>query len=387
MLRKMKIAIKIILLVLVFTSCKSEVKSESYVINGNAKGIYNGIRVYLKNLDQNNRQVDVDTAMVMNEKFTFEGKVLGPEMFYIYVNSVTGNLPLIIENSEMTIDIDKDNLANSKITGTKTNEALIAFSEKIKAYNEKRRSLSLALREAAQVNDNEKTTALNNELNNLNLEATDFPFEFINTNSDNYYSLILLESMLKNKNADFQKIIDTYQGLDSSLKTSAKGNEILAQIESVKIILEAQKRTDIGAIAPEFSAPTPEGKMLGLNEIKGKITMIDFWAAWCGPCRRENPNIVKVYEKYHDKGLEIIGVSLDGNTRQADPKAAWIKAIEDDKLTWHQISNLNYFNGPIAKMYNIQSIPSSFILDAEGKIIAKNLRGPALEAKIAELLD
>jgi thiol-disulfide isomerase/thioredoxin len=387
MLRKMKIAIKIILLVLVFTSCKSEVKSESYVINGNAKGIYNGIRVYLKTLDQNNRQVDVDTAMVMNEKFTFEGKVLGPEMFYIYVNSVTGNLPLIIENSEMTIDIDKDNLANSKITGTKTNEALIAFSEKIKAYNEKRRSLSLALREAAQVNDNEKTTALNNELNNLNLEATDFPFEFINTNSDNYYSLILFESMLKNKNADFQKIIDTYQGLDSSLKTSAKGNEILAQIESVKIILEAQKRTEIGAIAPEFSAPTPDGKMLGLNEIKGKITMIDFWAAWCGPCRRENPNIVKVYEKYHDKGLEIIGVSLDGNTRQTDPKAAWVKAIEDDKLTWHQISNLNYFNGPIAKMYNIQSIPSSFILDAEGKIIAKNLRGPALEAKIAELLD
>jgi thiol-disulfide isomerase/thioredoxin len=193
--------------------------------------------------------------------------------------------------------------------------------------------------------------------------------------------------MLKNKNADFQKIIDTYQGLDASLKTSAKGNEILVQIESIQKILEAQKRTEIGAIAPEFSAPTPEGKILGLNDIKGKVTLIDFWAAWCGPCRRENPNIVKVYEKYHDKGLEIIGVSLDGNTRQTDPKAVWIKAIEDDKLTWHQVSNLNYFNGPIAKMYNIQSIPSSFILDAEGKIIAKNLRGPALEAKIAELLD
>lgn len=387
MIKNMKIFIKALALVFLITSCNSEVKRDSYLIQGNAKGIYNGIRVYLKTLDQNNRQVDVDTAMVMNEKFSFEGKVQGPEMFYLYVNSVTGNLPLIIENSEMTIDIDKDNLANSKVSGTKTNEALNAFSDKMKVYNEKRRSLSLALREAAQVNDNEKTTALNNELSNLNLEATNFPYEFINNNKDNYYSLILLESMLKNRNADFQKLIDTYQGLDASLKTSAKGNEILAQIESVKIILEAQKRTEIGAIAPDFSAPTPEGKMLGLNDIKGKITLIDFWAAWCGPCRRENPNIVKVYEKYHDKGLEIIGVSLDGNTRQADPKAAWVKAIEDDKLTWHQVSNLNYFNGPIAKMYNIQSIPSSFILDAEGKIIAKNLRGPALEAKIAELLD
>jgi len=188
----MKIFIKTLALVFLITSCNSEVKRDSYLIQGNAKGIYNGIRVYLKTLDQNNRQVDVDTAMVMNEKFSFEGKVLGPEMFYLYVNSVTGNLPLIIENSEMTIDIDKDNLANSKVSGTKTNEALNAFSDKMKAYNEKRRSLSLALREAAQINDNEKTTALNNELSNLNLEATSFPYEFINNNKDNYYSLILL---------------------------------------------------------------------------------------------------------------------------------------------------------------------------------------------------
>jgi len=199
--------------------------------------------------------------------------------------------------------------------------------------------------------------------------------------------LILLESMLKNKNADLQKIIDTYQGLADDLKSSIKGNEILAEVENAKKILEAQGRTEIGKIAPEFSAPTPEGNMLSLSEVKGKITLIDFWAAWCGPCRRENPNLVQIYEKYHDKGLEIIGVSLDGNTRQADPKAAWVKAIADDNLTWPQISNLNYFNGPIVRMYNIKSIPSSFILDAEGKIVAKNLRGAALEEKIAELLN
>ncbi|HEX9827795.1 MAG TPA: TlpA disulfide reductase family protein, partial [Flavobacteriaceae bacterium] len=323
----------------------------------------------------------------MHEKFSFEGKVLGPEMFFLYVNSVNGNLPIIIENSEMTIDIDKDNLASSIVHGSKTNEALNAYNEQLKGLNDKRREISLALREAAQTNDNEKTALLNKDLAEINLQMANKPFEFVQDHGDNFYSLILLESMLKRKNEDLQKVIDTYQGLDETLKASTKGKEILAQIENIKIILEAQKRTEIGEIAPEFSAPTPEGKMLGLNDIKGKVTLIDFWAAWCGPCRRENPNIVKVYEKYHDKGLEIIGVSLDGNMRQTDPKAAWVKAIEDDRLTWHQVSNLNYFNGPIAKMYNIQSIPSSFILDAEGKIIAKNLRGPALEAKIAELLD
>lgn len=383
----MKIIIKILAITFLFTSCKPEAKIDGYVINGNAKGIYNGIRVYLKTLDQNDRQVDVDTAIVMNEKFSFEGKVQDPEMFFLYVNSVIGNLPVIIENSEMTIDVDKNDLGASKISGTKTNEALIAFSDNMKAFNEKHRTLSLAIREAAQVNDNEKTTALNNELSNLNLEATNFPYEFINKNKDNYYALILLESILKSRNADFQKIMDAYQGLDESLKNSVKGKEILVQVDAAKQILEAQKRTEIGQIAPNFSAPTPEGKILSLNEIKGKITLIDFWAAWCGPCRRENPNIVKVYEKYHAKGLEIIGVSLDGNGRQQDPKADWIKAINDDNLTWHQISNLNYFNDPISKMYNIRSIPSSFLLDAEGKIIAKDLRGAALEEKMAELLN
>ena len=383
----MKIIIKILIITILFTSCKPEVKTDGYVINGNAKGVYNGIRVYLKGFDQNNRQVDIDTAIVMNEKFTFNGKVISPEMCFLNINSVNGNLPLIIENSEITIDVDKDDLTASKVFGTKTNEALSTFSTNMKTMIEKRQNIMLALREAAQTNDNEKTTALNTELSKLNLEATEFPFEFINNNKDNYYSLILLESMLKNKNADLQKIIDTYQVLDDDLKGSIKGNEILAQLETAKKIIEAQKRTEIGKIAPDFSAPTPEGNLLSLNEVKSKITLIDFWAAWCGPCRRENPNLVQIYKKYHDKGLEIIGVSLDGNLRQTDPKAAWVKAIADDNLTWPQISNLNYFNDQIAKMYNISSIPSSFILDAEGKIVAKNLRGAALEEKIAELLN
>ncbi len=383
----MKIYITTLVIALLITSCKSEVKRDGYVISGNAKGIYNGVRVYLKVLDQNNRQVDIDTAIVMNEKFAFEGKAKDPELFYVHINSVNGILPIIVENGEITIDVDKDNLPSSKIYGSKTNDALNTYNEESRALIEKRQEISLALNEATQANDNIKTALLNKDLANLNSQMANSPFEFIQKNNNNFYSLILIEYMLKVRNVDFKQIIDAYAGLDESLKASTKGKEIFEQVDAVQKILETQARTEIGKIAPEFSAPTPEGKLLGLKDIKGKVTLIDFWAAWCGPCRRENPNIVQVYNKYHKKGLEIIGVSLDGVTRQGDPKAAWIKAIEDDKLTWHQISNLNYFNGPIAKMYNIQSIPSSFILDADGKIVAKNLRGPALEAKIAELLD
>ncbi|MBT8296773.1 MAG: TlpA family protein disulfide reductase, partial [Maribacter sp.] len=130
-----------------------------------------------------------------------------------------------------------------------------------------------------------------------------------------------------------------------------------------------------------FSAPTPTGEILALNDIKGKATLIDFWAAWCRPCRAENPNVLKVYNKYHDKGLNIIGVSLDKTAE------AWKKAIKDDGLIWHQVSNTAYFNDAIAKMYNVDAIPAAFLLDENGVIVAKNLRGPALEAKVAELLN
>jgi peroxiredoxin/uncharacterized protein YdcH (DUF465 family) len=257
----------------------------------------------------------------------------------------------------------------------------------MRELNEQQQQLNMSLREASQAQENEKVMSLQNDLANLNIEMSEYPFEFINSNLDNNFSLTLIESMLKNKNSDIDKILNAYNALKEDLKTSETGIRALAEIQSIQKILEGQASTNIGKIAPNFSAPNTEGKTIALNDIKGKVTIIDFWAAWCGPCRRENPNVVKVYKQFHDKGLEIIGVSLDGTPRQQDAKADWLKAIADDNLTWHHVSNLNYFNDPVAQMYNIQSIPATFILDAEGKIVAKNLRGPALEEKIAEMLN
>lgn len=143
----------------------------------------------------------------------------------------------------------------------------------------------------------------------------------------------------------------------------------------------AEGKTAIGEKAPEFSGPNPNGETIALKDVLGKVTLVDFWAAWCKPCRAENPNIVAVYEKYHDKGFNVLGVSLDRT------EAAWKKAIEDDGLEWHHISNLAYFEDAIAKMYNVNAIPAAFLLDENGVIIAKNLRGPALEEKVSEVLD
>ena len=146
---------------------------------------------------------------------------------------------------------------------------------------------------------------------------------------------------------------------------------------------EAVSSIAVGALAPDFTAPNPEGEAITMSAIKGKITIIDFWASWCRPCRVENPTYVRLYEQYHDKGLEIISVSLD----RQNQKQRWIDAIEKDKLTWYNVSNLKFWNDPVAKLYNITSIPAAFIIDEQGVIIAERLRGPVLEAKIAELLD
>lgn len=134
-----------------------------------------------------------------------------------------------------------------------------------------------------------------------------------------------------------------------------------------------------GGEAPDFTMNTPEGKPMKLSDHKGKVLLVDFWASWCGPCRRENPNVVKAYNKYHEKGFDVLGVSLDKT------KDRWLQAIEKDGLMWHHVSDLKGWKNEAAALYGVRSIPSTLLLDREGKIIARNLRGPQLEAKLAEI--
>lgn len=140
------------------------------------------------------------------------------------------------------------------------------------------------------------------------------------------------------------------------------------------------KGVAVGDEAPDFTLNSPEGQDIALSSLRGKYVLIDFWASWCGPCRMENPNVVKLYNKYKDKGFAIYGVSLDKD------KAAWLGAIKKDGLTWTHGSDLKFWNSAVAQTYGVNAIPATYLLDKEGKVIAKNLRGPSLEAKISELL-
>ena len=373
----MKRIASILLVLLTIISCQTEPKG--YQISAKIDGVPTGKKVSLKAI-KNNQPVLLDTTIIKDGTFTFEGLIVEPDIHIMTIQGVQGSLPFILENKNLDILLYKDSLALSKIEGSKENDVAQSYMLAVSKFRKKNDALMIQFNEAKKANDTQFLQSFRNKRQELKIENDKFNLEFVEENSNSLFALLMLENLSKLKAIDVKELDKFYNSFPSDLQESSVGLRIKEKIES-------SLATEVGSVAPDFTAPNPDGKEITLSKIKGKVTIIDFWAAWCGPCRKENPNLVKVYDKYHEKGLEIIGVSLDGNSRQKEPRSAWLNAIEKDGLTWHQVSNLNYFNDPVAKKYNIQSIPATFILDSEGKIIYKNLRGPALEKTISELLD
>lgn len=209
----------------------------------------------------------------------------------------------------------------------------------------------------------------------LKIEKKKTEADFITQHPGYFMSLIALNDVIGPLPSNVPELIKLFNKMDKNIQRTTTGVKTKATLDKFDLV-------SIGRTAPLFSAPDTSGKNISLMDFRGKYVLLDFWASWCGPCREENPTVVKAYQKFRTKNFEILSVSLD----QAGKRDAWVKAIHDDGLTWQHVSDLKFWNSEVAQLYAVRSIPQNFLIDPKGKIIAVNLRGEELNKKLSELI-
>lgn len=384
----MKKIILSLLAVATIVSC-NKVGNNEFEIEGNASGFKDGRNVYLKMQDTvTNSLVNLDTVKIENGKFIFKGAVTEPSLHFIAIDSTENQIPFILEEGNITVAVNKDTIFKSIVGGTYSNDQLVAYSketEKIQKKVQKFQEVNREKLQQAQISaDTVTMNALMKEYKTFQDQFKDVSLKHVEDHPKSYISLFFIKQFLNDPSFDMARATKMYENLDPSLKNTKEGKSIKKSLDGLKTTEKksnvSSSSVEIGTMAPDFSAPNTDGKETSLKSALGKLTLIDFWASWCGPCRKENPNVVALYKDFHAKGLNIIGVSLD---EKADK---WKEAIAKDQLTWTQVSNLQGWDDPIAKRYNVDGIPATFLLNEKGIIISMNLRGEELRAKVASIL-
>ncbi|TGD56565.1 TlpA disulfide reductase family protein [Flavobacterium humi] len=367
------------ILVIAFSGLLLSCGGNGYEINGEINGLSDGTRVFLERQDPEKGVVPVDTVKIEKGKFTFEGKADEPEIHSIRFDGTQGGFIVVVEKGDIKAVVNKDSIPNAKLTGTFNNDELHKYNAEM--YKIQKRMMAFQqkngpiMQQAQQKMDTVTMNRLSKEYAKFQQDFMDYNYKYVESTPKSFLSVLLIEGMFNEMDPKLDKIKKYFDALDADLKETKPGKRIQTKLQDSESV-------EVGKPAPDFSAKTPDGKTVSLKQSLGKATIIDFWASWCAPCRQENPNVVALYNEFHAKGLNIIGVSLD-REGEADK---WKEAIAKDQLTWTQVSNLKFWKDPIAVKYGIQSIPATFLLDASGKIVAKNLHGAELKAKVAELL-
>jgi peroxiredoxin len=361
------------------------VHAQQYVIKGEVRKIKEPInKVYLSYYaDGKSTQ---DSAMVVGGKYEFKGMVTDPVMANLragyvpdtsvktkrmisYKRDIAG---VFIENSKINIT-NLDSFGNAVVKGSKSHAEYLKLKELTKEVSSKMELLSKDYNEFNKKKDEAGMKMVDDAYEKADAEMRVKHKEYLQTNTNSPIGIYAFKQFAGyDINADEAEPI--FLALSESIRNSPGGKEMTDKIETAK-------KTGVGKIAMEFTQNDTLGNPVSLSSFRGKYLLIDFWASWCGPCRQENPNVVSAYSNYNSKGFDILGVSLD----QPTGKEKWLKAIHDDKLTWTHVSDLKYWKNDVSVLYGIQAIPQNFLLDPQGKIIGKNLRGEALNKKLEEL--
>lgn len=346
---------------------------KGFTIKGELSGLKDGDKVMLISTGDQ-RKMDTVFQTVKNNRFELKGQVKnGADFYSLRVENKRIRYNAFLDNSSMVLKGDAEDLSRVTLSGSPAHEDYQRYTAMMAPTTAKIRNLNKEYRDARTAKNEELVKTISKQFDELEGEQAKLTNDFILKNPQSYYTPYLIF------NGDVEPSTTTpvYNGLSQAVKASTYGIKLKERLADLS-------RVAVGIKAPNFSAMTPEGTTLSLNDVvkKGKYTLIDFWASWCGPCRQENPNLVAAYAKFHDKGLNVLGVSLD----KTEGAAAWKKAIADDQLSWYQISDLKYWESPMVKLYAIRGIPHSVLVDANGIIVAKDLRGKGLHDKLEELL-
>jgi peroxiredoxin len=316
--------------------------------------------------------IPVDTAKIVDGVALLEGKVDNPEDHYISVMGQRSKTMVFVENSDITVSGKVDSLASVEVTGSETHNEYSRVNNRIQQIGEEYMALYQQAREASAQGDTAKAENLMEEVNALYESTTDLQKEFVRENPGSYATPYFISRI--QYGLELNELEELVNSLDEKLST-------LPDIQSLKERIAKLKTVAVGQKAPDFTMNDTEGNPVTFSDVysQHEYTLLDFWAAWCGPCRRENPNVGAVYNDYKDDGFYVFGVSLD---REKD---AWLQAIEDDNLTWAHVSDLSYWNNAAAQLYAVNSIPASLIVDKNGIIVAKDKRGEELRQTVSEL--
>lgn len=365
---------KILLLVAAVAIFACTPKHDGFIIEGTITGdnITDG-KAYLTNLSR--VEPIKDTADFIAGKFSFKGKVTTPENYAITFDGIDGRVVLFVDNSTLTVNAAVGAFNKPDITGGITNELLKALNAEKQVVNTKYNLDTLLTEFYKETTTKERKDSIIAIYEVAQKEILIIDSTFFANNPNSFYTV---NEMLKKVEdypiAEMEAKIAAYKALPEFA-----GNRFVADMETA---VNTLKGLEPGMPAPEFTLNDPQGNPVSLSSVytQNKITMIDFWAGWCGPCRAFNPTLVEIYKKYNKAGFGIIGVSLDNDAVQ------WNKAIAEDKLTWVQVSDLQYWNSAAAKLYYVRYIPQNIFVDQEGKIVKRKVGKDEMDAFLAEYL-
>lgn len=324
--------------------------ADEFIINANITGFPDGTKAEL--LNGLNGQTEMETTITKN-KFTLKGKSLVPDFKLLRLNGQPPYTTLLIDNSTIKIVGNKDSIGYLRIIGSKSNLEYQAYINSLQQYQQ-------------AFDENAPYDAV------IEKNALDITSNYVTNHPRSYVAPLAIIHYNQIKD-DATKLQQMYNILDSNTKITPMGNYIVQLIEEAK-------KNGYGTVLPDFSQADTAGNQIALSSLRGKYVLIDFWASWCRPCRQENPNVVAAFNQFQSKNFTVLGVSLDKD------KTQWLNAIKMDNLTWTHVSDLQGWQNVVAQQNQIASIPQNILIDTEGKIIGKNLRGVKLIKKLSTII-